>query len=116
MGPFFVGVYMQYVYLLIAVMFEVSGTMLLPASHNFSRLLPTTALIGCYSASFYFLTLALNTLPIAVVYATWSGLGIFLIAVFGYFMFQQSLEWRAILGLVMIVGGVILVNTYAPHK
>ncbi len=115
MGPFFVGANMQYVYLLIAVVFEVSGTMLLPASHNFSRLLPTAALIGCYSASFYFLTLALNSMPIAVVYATWSGLGIFLITLFGYFVFQQSLQWPAILGLLMIVGGVILVNTYAPH-
>ena len=116
MGPFFVGLHMQYVYLLTAVVFEVSGTILLPASQNFSRVLPTAALIGFYSASFYFLTLALNTLPIAVVYATWSGLGIFMITMFGYFVFQQSLEWRAILGLVMIVGGVILVNTYAPHK
>ena len=107
---------MQYFHLFFAVVFEVFGTTLLPASQNFSRLLPTAALIGCYSASFYFLTLALNTLPIAVVYATWSGLGVFLITVFGYFVFQQSLEWRTILGLVMIVGGVILVNTYAPHK
>ena len=107
---------MQYFYLLIAVVFEVSGTILLPVSQNFTRLMPTAALIGCYSASFYFLTLALNTMPIAVVYATWSGLGIFMITVFGYFVFQQSLEWWAILGLVMIVGGVILVNTYAPHK
>jgi len=90
--------------------------MLLPASQNFLCLLPTAALIGCYSASFYFLTLGHNTLPIAVAYATWSGLGIFLVKVFGYLVFQQSLEWQAILGLVMIVGGVILVNTYAPHK
>ena len=117
MGPFFVaGEHMQYFYLLIAVVFEVSGTMMLPFSQNFTRLMPTAALFGCYSASFYFLTLALNTMPIAVVYATWSGLGIFLITVFGYFVFQQSLEWRAILGLVMIVGGVVLVNTYALHK
>ena len=107
---------MQYFYLLIAVVFEVSGTMLLPAQSKFHATDATAALIGCYSASFYFLTLALNTMPIAVVYATWSGLGIFLITVFGYFVFQQSLEWRAILGLVMIVGGVVLVNTYAPHK
>ena len=107
---------LQYLYLMIAVVFEVSGTMLLPLSQNFTRLMPTVALIGCYSASFYFLTLALNTMPIAVVYATWSGLGIFLITVFGYLVFQQSLEWRAILGLLMIVCGVILVNTYAPHK
>jgi len=107
---------MQYFYLLIAVVFEVSGTTMLPFSQNFTRLMPTAALFGCYSASFYFLTLALNTMPIAVVYATWSGLGIFLITVFGNFVFQQTLEWRAILGLVKIVGGVVFVNAYALHK
>ena len=47
---------MQYFYLMIAVVFEVSGTMLLPVSQNFTRLMPTAALIGCYSASFYLLT------------------------------------------------------------
>jgi len=79
-------------------------------------MIPTVALIACYSAAFYFLTLALNTLPIAVVYATWSGLGIFLITIFGYFIFHQSLDWRVILGLLLIIGGVILVNTYASHR
>ncbi len=54
--------------------------------------------------------------PIAVVYATWSGLGIFLITIFGYFIFHQSLDWRVILGLLLIIGGVILVNTYASHR
>jgi small multidrug resistance pump len=102
--------------LFIAIIFEVSGTMLLPVCQNFTRMIPTVALIACYSAAFYFLTLALNTLPIAVVYATWSGLGIFLITIFGYFIFHQSLDWRVILGLLLIIGGVILVNTYASHR
>ena len=107
---------MQYVYLLIAVALEVCGTMLLPVSQNFTRPLPTLFLIVCYAASFYCLTFALNTLPIAVVYATWSGLGIFLIALFGYLVFEQALDWRAIVGLLLIVAGVILVNSFAPHK
>ena len=107
---------MQYVYLLIAVSLEVCGTMLLPVSQNFTRPLPTLSLIGCYGASFYCLTFALNTLPIAVVYATWSGLGIFLITLFGYLVFEQALDWRAIMGLLLIVTGVILVNSFAPHK
>jgi len=106
----------QYVYLLIAVALEVCGTMLLPMSQNFTRPLPTLSLIGCYAASFYCLTFALNTLPIAVVYATWSGLGIFLITLFGYLVFEQALDWRVILGLLLIVTGVILVNSLAPHK
>ena len=106
---------MHYVFLLIAVALEVCGTMLLPVSQNFTRPVPTLSLIGCYGASFYCLTFALNTLPIAVVYATWSGLGIFLITVFGYLVFEQALDWRAIVGLSLIVAGVVLVNSFAPH-
>ena len=56
---------MQYGYLLIAVALEVCGTMLLPVSQNFTRPVPTLSLIGCYAASFYCLTFALNTLPAA---------------------------------------------------
>ena len=107
---------MHYVFLLIAVALEVCGTMLLPVSQNFTRPVPTLLLIGCYAASFYCLTFALNTLPIAVVYATWSGLGIFLITVFGYLVFEQALDWRAIVGLLLIVAGVVLVNSFAPHE
>ena len=106
---------MQYVYLLIAVALEVCGTMLLPASQNFTRPLPTLSLIGCYAASFYY-DLRPEYLPIAVVYATWSGLGIFLITVFGYLVFEQALDWRAIVGLFLIVAGVVLVNSFAPHN
>ena len=106
----------QYVFLLIAVALEVCGTMLLPVSQNFTRPVPTLSLIACYAASFYCLTFALNTLPIAVVYATWSGLGIFLITLFGYLVFEQALDWRAIVGLLLIVAGVVLVNSFAPHK
>ena len=62
------------------------------------------------------MTFALNTLPIAVVLATWSGLGIFLITLFGYLFFEQTLNWRAILGLVLIVAGVVLVNSFASNK
>ena len=105
---------MHYVFLLIAVALEVSGTMLLPVSQNFTRPIPTLGLIGCYAASFYCLTFALNTLPIAVVYATWSGLGIFLITLFGYLVFEQTLDWRVVVGLLLIVAGVVLVNSFAP--
>ena len=79
-------------FLLVAVALEVSGTMLLPVSQNFTRPLPTIGLIACYASSFYCLTFALNTLPIAVVYATWSGLGIFLITLFGYLVFDEALD------------------------
>ena len=99
-----------------AIILEVMGTLLLPISQNFTRLIPTLALCISYVSSFYFLSLALNSLPIAVVYATWSGLGIFLITIFGFFIFKESLDWRAIVGLLLIAGGVILLNAFSLNK
>jgi small multidrug resistance pump len=101
-----------YIFLFGAIFCEVAGTMLLPISKNFTKLLPTIALATFYLIAFYLLTFVVNKLPIAIVYATWSGLGIFTIAILGYIFFRQSLSWQAILGLFLIVIGVILVNAY----
>jgi len=102
-----------YLFLFGAILFEVTGTMLLPITQNFTKLIPTSILSICYLSAFYLLTFVVNKLPIAIVYATWSGLGIFTIAILGYIFFKQSLSWQAILGLFLIVIGVILVNVYS---
>ena len=102
-----------YLFLFGAVFCEVAGTMLLPATQNFTRLVPTSILAVCYLSAFYLLTFVVNKLPIAIVYATWSGLGIFTIAILGYIFFKQNLSWQAVLGLFLIVLGVILVNNYS---
>ena len=102
-----------YLFLFGAVFCEVAGTMLLPVTQNFTRLVPTSILAVCYLSAFYLLTFVVNKLPIAIVYATWSGLGIFTIAILGYIFFKQNLSWQTILGLFFIVLGVILVNSYS---
>jgi len=102
-----------YLFLFGAVLCEVAGTMLLPTTQNFTRLVPTSILAVCYLSAFYLLTFVVNKLPIAIVYATWSGLGIFTIAILGYIFFKQNLSWQAVLGLFFIVLGVILVNNYS---
>ena len=102
-----------YLFLFGAVLCEVAGTMLLPATQNFTKLVPTSTLAVCYLSAFYLLTFVVNKLPIAIVYATWSGLGIFTIAILGYIFFKQNLSWQAVLGLFFIVLGVILVNNYS---
>ena len=102
-----------YLFLISAIFCEVGGTMLLPVSQNFTKIVPTAALTILYLSAFYLLTFVVNKLPIAIVYATWSGLGIFTIAILGYFFFKQTLSWQAILGLFLIVIGVVLVNSFA---
>ena len=101
-----------YLFLIGAIFCEVAGTMLLPASQNFTKFYPTTFLTLFYLSAFYLLTFVVNKLPIAIVYATWSGLGIFTIAILGYVFFKQTLPWQAILGLFLIIVGVVLVNSF----
>tara|TARA_B100002003_G_C13696918_1_gene350771 strand:+ start:138 stop:359 length:222 start_codon:yes stop_codon:yes gene_type:complete len=69
-------------------------------------------LVG-YGLAFYFLTFALRSIPLAIVYASWAGLGVSLVAIFSFFFYQQSLQWQAVIGLMLIIVGVVLVNTYS---
>ena len=101
-----------YLFLIIAIFFEVGGTMLLPVSQNFTKIVPTATLAVLYLSSFYLITFVVDKIPIAIVYATWSGLGVFTVAILGYFFFKQSLSWQAIIGLFLIVLGVALVNSF----
>ena len=101
-----------YLTLFAAITFEVLGTMLLPASQNFTRILPTSILIASYGMSFYMLAIVSQKLPLSVVYASWSGIGIFSIAILSYIFYKQSLNWQTILGLFFIVFGVTIVNIY----
>ena len=101
-----------YSFLFIAIFCEVAGTMLLPISQNFTKIIPTICLSIFYLVSFYLMTFVMDKLPVAIVYATWSGLGVFTIALLGYFFFKQTLAWQAIVGLFLIVVGVILVNSF----
>ena len=104
-----------YSFLLIAIFCEVAGTMLLPVSQNFTKIIPTVCLTIFYLVSFYLMTFVMDKLPIAIVYATWSGLGVFTIALLGYFFFKQTLSWQAVLGLFLIVVGVVLVNSFSSR-
>ena len=101
-----------YLILTIAIFCEVGGTMLLPVSQNFTKIVPTVTLAVLYLSSFYLITFVVDKIPIAIVYATWSGLGVFTVAILGYVFFKQSLSWQAVLGLFLIVMGVVLVNSF----
>ena len=107
---------MSYLYLTGAILCEVIGTMVLPLSENFSKPIPSFISILAYVLAFYLLTFALESIPIAVVYATWSGLGIFLISILGYTIYGQTLQWQSILGLLFIVIGVVIVNSFSSVK
>ena len=99
-----------YIYLLIAIVAEVVGTSALKASEGFTRLGPTAVVVVGYGLAFWLLSLTLRTIPVGIAYATWSGLGIVLIAAVGWIAFGQKLDLWAMLGMVLIVAGVLIMN------
>ena len=101
-----------YLVLIAAIAFEVFGTMLLPVSQNFTKVLPSTVLLVSYGLSFYLLSFLSQKLSLALIYATWAGMGVFSIALFSYFFYKQTLNWQSIIGLFLIIVGVVLVNFY----
>ena len=103
---------MAYYYLIGAILFEVMATMLLPVSNNFTKPFASIALVLGYMVSFYLLTFALESIPIAIAYSTWAGLGIFLVTVLSYLFYGQSIQWQSLVGLLFIAVGVAIVNTF----
>ena len=114
MNPAFI----TYGSLAIAIVLEVIGTSFLQQSQQFTKLVPTVITAVCYAAAFYFLSVALKTLPVGVAYAIWSGLGIVLISAVGLLVFKQALDFAGVVGLGLIILGVVVVNGFSnmtPH-
>ncbi|KQI69540.1 transporter [Loktanella sp. 3ANDIMAR09] len=104
---------MHYLWLIIAIALETIGTMSLQASQQFTRLWPSALCLSTYAASFYFMALALKVMPVGIVYAIWSGLGIVLIAGFSYLIFHQRLDGAAVAGIALIMCGIIVIQVFS---
>lgn len=104
---------MNFVYLVIAIVFEVLATTALKQTEGFTRLWPSLLTIIGYGFAFYFLSLPLRTMPLGVVYAVWSGAGIVLVTLIGWSVFRQMLDLPALLGIAMILGGVLVINIFS---
>lgn len=104
---------MNWLYLAIAIVAEVIATSALKASEGFTRPIPSTLVVIGYGIAFYMLSLTLRTIPMGVVYAIWSGAGIVLITLVGYFMFRQRLDLPALVGIGLIVAGVLVMQLFS---
>ncbi|MFW1986292.1 DMT family transporter [Acinetobacter baumannii] len=101
--------------LCIAILIETIATTFLKLSDGFTKpLFSFITILGFgYIVSFYLLSIIVKELPIGIVYAVWSGMGIILISFIGYFLFEQSLNISSLTGIAFIFTGVALVNFYS---
>lgn len=103
----------QWLFLTIAIVSEVVATSALKASDGFTRFVPSSIVVVGYAIAFYCLSLTLRTIPIGVVYAIWSGVGIALISIIGWLVFGQRLDSPAIAGICLIISGVVVLNVFS---
>ncbi|WP_226550690.1 MULTISPECIES: DMT family transporter [Celeribacter] len=103
----------QYIFLILAICFEVIGTTAMAASQQFTKLIPVLILVVSYGLSFYFLSQTLKVVPVGIAYAVWSGLGIVLISLIGLVFLGQKLDLPAILGMSMIIAGVLVIHLFS---
>ncbi|MET4128161.1 SMR family transporter [Roseovarius sp. MBR-6] len=107
-----------YLFLALAILAETAGTTALQASQQFTRLWPSVIVVVAYAISFYLLAQTLRYMPVGVVYAIWSGLGIVFIAAIGYVIFGQKLDLPAVIGTAMILAGIVVIQLFSkvsPH-
>jgi small multidrug resistance pump len=102
-----------YLYLAVAIVAEVIATSLLKTSLGFTRLWPSLATVIGYAVALYCLAQTLGTIPTGVAYAIWSGVGIVLISLIGRFVFGQTLDAPALIGMGLIVAGVLVINLFS---
>nr|WP_276206706.1 multidrug efflux SMR transporter [Streptomyces griseoruber] len=108
-------VHMGYLTLSGAIAAEVAATTAMKYSEGFSRLWPTLLTTVGYAVSFLLLSQTLKSVGIGTAYAIWSGAGTATIAVLGLALFGESLTLTKIAGIVLIIGGVVVLNLGGAH-
>jgi len=103
-------VFKAWALLLTAILFEVVGTTALKRTDGFTRPIPTLLMGVCYTAAIYFLSLTVKMIPTSVAYAVWSGLGLVLIAIAGFWLNGEKLTWGLAVGIILILAGVVVLN------
>lgn len=102
-----------WILLFISILCEICGTTALKYSDGFTKPAPTIIALCAFGLAFYMVSIVFRTLPVGLVYAIWSGVGIVLTAVIAYFAFGQKPDLAGFIGMAMIIGGVLVINLFS---
>lgn len=105
-----------YVYLIIAIAFEVTGTSLLKMSDGFTRVHFGIISVLCFAVALYFLSRVLLQIPVGVTYAIWSAVGIVALAVIGLAAYGERPDLPAVIGFALIIAGVISLTVFSDMR
>lgn len=104
----------QYLYVGLAVAADTAGAVALKSADGFRQWLPSLVALLAYGGAFYFLALAVRTIPLGIANAIWSGLSVVLVALVGYLLHGQTLSRTAFVGMALVFAGTLLLNLGGP--
>ena len=104
-----------WILLLVAIGSEVIGTSCLKLSEGFSKPIPTVVVLVAYATAMLLLSRVVQTIPLGITYALWSGIGIVAIVLVGLFAYKQVPSPGQLVGIATITAGVIIVNLTGKH-
>ena len=99
-----------WILLLFAIAAEVVGTSCLKLSEGFSRPLPTLLVLAAYATSMALMSRVVQSIPLGLTYALWSGIGIVAIVLVGVLAYRQVPSSGQLIGVGLIAAGVVIVN------
>lgn len=104
---------LKWLLLFVAILAEVIATSLLKSTEGFTRLWPSVIVVVCYEIAFLLLALSMKRIPVGIVYAVWSGVGVALITLVAWLFMGQTLDAAGLAGVGLIVGGVVVINAFS---
>jgi small multidrug resistance pump len=107
------NLFLSYGSLALAIICEAFATSFLKQSAQFTKPLPGVCAVLGYAFCFYFLSIALDRLPMSIAYAIWCGAGVLLITVASIIIFRQPLDLAGYCGIALILAGVLTLNLFS---
>ena len=98
---------MAWFYLLIAGILEIVWAVAMKYSEGWTKLYPSLFTLVSMGIGFYFLSLAMKTLPLGTAYAVWTGIGIIGTVIFGVIFFKEPLDVIKAVCILLIITGIV---------
>ena len=100
-----------YIYLILTIFLGIASNGFLKSTNGFTNIIPTIFCIITIIMAIFFMAKAMNIIPVGFTYATYGGLTITAVTLFGVFKYNQIPNFYGVIGIAFIIIGVILLNT-----
>ena len=111
-----ISLFSGYIYLIFAIITGIASNGFLKITESFTKITPTIFCIISIIVCIFCLSKAMTIIPVGFTYATYGALTITAVTLFGIFKYNQTPNLFGVLGLILIISGVIILNTFGKVK